>query len=168
MIKSFLEDPARGGFILMAMLCVFFLAGSVLLYGQLAGQLGFNRQAVSAQAAEAAWMQSYDPEAWKALSQKVPRPCTAAELPAVRQRQLDILSSAGLEIESARNAATGSAKEGGLGAAGAVVNASGSWEQASAALSRFEKEGLVVITGLDLSSSDGKVNLKIDYDILYK
>lgn len=152
-------------FLLFLVSCVFLFSSFVVL-NLFNTTLAENEKLGAEYRSQAEWFKSFDKDGALRLQRQLVKPCKAAELDSVQQRQLEVLVSHGVRINSVRKSGNEAAK-GPVKSLKMSVDFSGSWNDVRAALNSFEKQdSLVVITKLNLKS-DSTVSCNMDYSIYY-
>ena len=153
-------------FLLFLVSCVF-LFSSFIVLNLFNTTLAENEKLGAEYRSQAEWFKSFDKDGALRLQRQLVKPCKANELDSVQQRQLEVLASHGVRINSVRKSGNDASAKGSAKALKMSVDFSGSWSDVRAALNSFEKQdSLVVITKLNLKS-DSTVTCNMDYFIYY-
>lgn len=152
-------------FLLFLVSCVFLFSSFVVL-NLFNTTLAENEKLGAEYRSQAEWFKSFDKDGALRLHRQLVKPCKAAELDSVQQRQLEVLASHGVRINSVRKSGNDTAK-GATKSLKMSVDFSGSWSDVRAALNSFEKQdSLVVITKLNIKN-ESSVICNMDYSIYY-
>lgn len=166
MLTYFFKDKTtfRRNMLLCITASAFMASCSMFFYNNFVNLSQANNKARATYEAQAEWYRNYDYEAVRDLEKVILKPVKASELEKVQKEQLELFSKHGLNLVSVRkgNVITKSK----LKSAATSVVVEGKWENITALLNEFEKNHLVVITSLNLST-DKNIVCKMDYSIYY-
>lgn len=166
MLSYFFKDKTtfRRNMLFCIIASAFMTSCSMYFYNSFVNLNQANRKAQATYEAQAEWFRNYDYAAVNDLEKIILKPVKASELEGVQKEQLELFGKHGLNLVSVRkgNVIT----KGKLKSVATSVIFEGNWEKITSLLNEFEKNHLVVITSLNLST-DKNIICKMDYSIYY-
>lgn len=174
MLDSFLNDKSK--FRLMVIIRIVFgliFLGVALYFVSMASDtLVENNRLATRYQSEKNWLAKFKPAKLNAIIASVPKPAKEKEVEEVQNKQLAILQKHHVTILNVRKDSVSKGagpKKGSLPFVKADLQLQSSWEDLVAALNELEKEHLVIVTDLQLTSKEGAdVFTRMSYNIYYE
>lgn len=116
------------------------------------------------------WLSNFDKQELESLHKSILKPVAIKDVSRVQLEQLQILEDNYLDVESVRNDAfkdNPAKRKTIVKSVKTSLVAKGDWTNIVNALNAFEKQNLVIITGLDMERVDDQVVMKMDYHTYY-
>lgn len=174
MLESFLNDKStfRLTVIIRIVFALIFVCTAFYFVGMASDTLAENNKLAARYQSEKNWLTKFKPAKLNAIIASVPKPAKEQEVEEVQNKQLAILQKHHVTIINVRKDSVSkgaNAKKGSLPFVKADLQLQSNWDNLVAALNELEKEHLVVITDLQLSSKDGSdVFTRMSYNIYYE
>lgn len=153
MLTAFGEDKTsfRTRIMVLVAISAALLVSIFVMHQMYIGKLADNYKLAATYESQSDWLSRFDYREAALLEKEVLKPCKKEDVENIKQEQLNILRSHGLTLVSVRSGGAVADKKLNLNAVKTNVTVTGSWDNITAALNKFETRHLVVITSCEIS-----------------